>query len=93
LHAKDCLSLETINLKNFWGEGTLELDGCPKLKAIEGYFNLESLGIEIVEKYLGTCGLFTEDYLPSINVHVINNLTRAATISPLQVPSLTICTL
>ncbi|KAI9399144.1 hypothetical protein POPTR_002G056100v4 [Populus trichocarpa] len=84
LHAKDCLSLETINLKNFWGEGTLELDGCPKLKAIEGYFNLESLGIEIVEKYLGTCGLFTEDSLPSINVHVINNLTRAATISPLQ---------
>ncbi|KAG5250627.1 TMV resistance protein [Salix suchowensis] len=84
LHAKDCSSLETINLKNFWGEGSLELDGCPKLKAVEGYFNLESLRVEIVEKYLGTSDLFTEDSLPSINVHVINNLTRSATISPLQ---------
>ncbi|CAK7346634.1 unnamed protein product [Dovyalis caffra] len=83
----DVRIVEIINLKNFSGDGHLELNGCPKLKAIEGYFNLEPLGWEIAENFLGTCGLFTEDSLPSINVHVINNLTGAATISPLQVLS------
>ncbi|KAJ6337138.1 hypothetical protein OIU76_006916 [Salix suchowensis] len=77
-------SLQSLALLLADETGSLKLDGCPKLKAVEGYFSLESLRVEIVEKYLGTCDLFTEDSLRSIYVHVINNLTRTATISPLQ---------
>ena len=43
-----------------------------------------------MEKILGTCGLVTEKPFPAVEVHIINNLTRTAIISPLQVSYLSL---
>jgi Leucine-rich repeat (LRR) protein len=88
-HANDCPRLQFINMK-FWRGGELKLNGCRNLKCLQGFFNLEPLGVDVVEKILGTCGLVTEKPFPAVEVHIINNLTRTAIISPLQVSYLSL---
>ncbi|EEF44505.1 conserved hypothetical protein [Ricinus communis] len=57
LHANDCSSLESINLKNFLGESTL---GCINLKEIAGFFNLEPIRADVAEKPLGRNSSFIQ---------------------------------
>ncbi|XP_065873379.1 disease resistance protein RPV1-like isoform X2 [Euphorbia lathyris] len=52
LEADGCLSLESIDLKNSPDSVTLRLLGCMNLKELKGFFNLECLQVETVEKLL-----------------------------------------
>nr|AMM43056.1 LRR-RLK [Vernicia montana] len=84
LHANQCPTLESINLKNFRGDSELEVNGCPSLKEIDGFFNLEPLEVEIAEKLLRSNSLFTQELITNIHVRKIDNLTKTNKISPLQ---------
>ncbi|WCJ30635.1 Disease resistance protein (TIR-NBS-LRR class) family [Euphorbia peplus] len=84
LHANNCPVLETIDLTNFRGDAELELNSCLSLKEIEGYFNLEPLAIEVVEKLLGRNASSLEDLVTNSHVRKIDNLTKTSTICPLQ---------
>ncbi|WCJ30639.1 Disease resistance protein (TIR-NBS-LRR class) family [Euphorbia peplus] len=74
LNAKDCLSLESIDLRNFPGNSTLELEGCVNLTNMEGYFNSEPLEVEIVEKIVGSS---VSDSIGNFSVRKIDNLAKA----------------
>ncbi|XP_065875733.1 disease resistance protein RPV1-like isoform X2 [Euphorbia lathyris] len=54
LQAKDCFSLESIDLKNIPNGSRLELNGCVNLKQLEGYFHVEPLQVDFAEKLVGS---------------------------------------
>ncbi|CAN1844498.1 Disease resistance protein RPV1 [Linum perenne] len=84
LKANNCLSLETINLRNYHHVGSgLEVQGCPNLREIEGFYSLETVEPETFEA-LKTCGFFSNGSVPDIQTYKVDSLTDTYTISPLQ---------
>ncbi|WCJ30641.1 Disease resistance protein (TIR-NBS-LRR class) family [Euphorbia peplus] len=81
LEADDCLLLESIDLRNSSGSAELSLEGCVNLKELKGYFNLEPLQVEIVEKLLGSS---IGDSIGDFSVHKIVHRAWGNKISPLQ---------
>ncbi|XP_065873142.1 disease resistance protein RPV1-like [Euphorbia lathyris] len=84
LHANNCPLLESIDLTNFRGDAELELKSCLSLKEVEGYFNLEPLVVEVVEKLLRRNSSSMKDLVTNFHVRKIDNLTKTNTICPLQ---------
>ncbi|CAN1233562.1 Disease resistance protein RUN1 [Linum perenne] len=83
LKANNCVSLETINLRNYHGAAGLEVKGCPNLREIEGFYSLETLEPETFEA-LKTCGFFSQGSVSDIQTYKVDSLTDTYNISPLQ---------
>ncbi|KAF2290096.1 hypothetical protein GH714_002160 [Hevea brasiliensis] len=82
---EDLGNLKSLVVLNLDGTAIkLELDGCLSLKEIEGYFNLEPLAADIVERLLRSNSLSMQDLTTNIHVRKIDNLTKTNKICPLQ---------
>ncbi|WCJ30631.1 Disease resistance protein (TIR-NBS-LRR class) family [Euphorbia peplus] len=82
LEADDCLSLESIDLTNFLEDSVLKLLGCVNLKELKGYFNLESLQVETLEKLFRSLNI--QDPITCFSVRKIDRHVLGNQICPLQ---------
>jgi Leucine-rich repeat (LRR) protein len=88
LRAEKCTKLERIaNLPNLLRSLRLNLIGCKRLVQVQGLFNLEMMR-EFDAKMIYNLHLFNIESLGSIEVEMINSITKTSRITRLQVITL-----
>lgn len=85
LRAEKCTKLERIaNLPNLLRSLRLNLIGCKRLVQVQGLFNLEMMR-EFDAKMIYNLHLFNIESLGSIEVEMINSITKTSRITRLQI--------